>query len=450
MLAVVLIAAAMGQAFAAESYVGLTSSQEEALRDLARGNTTSWTEMNDAQGRDLFKKSEAYLDIYRRYHLRHGLNADVWYTDYDRREVYRLEGLGDSACWMGHYLAALALRYHVEPSDGLRKDILASIDAFDLLTKVSGRVGYIARYAGPASDQGYREYYKVYGKGEDPERPGLGKRAYAGVEPYSDLVWLGYSSRDTYDGTIFGLAVTLAYVDDQEILDRTKQLVGRVGDRLISDGWDVLDGKGNRTQGLGSFKMPWMRTMLSSNPEKYGGLAEEYGRICSELSLKKKAVFDIRYNEYYANNLGFIRVFATVILEKDPEIKKLLANVLQRMQEETAAHLNAHFAAIYAVATGDKDSPKVRAAVQGLLIDFPAPPKFQHEVDLRNDPHHENFDADHTQYAQLPHERVPTDYMWQRSPCVSHGSSNLPYELPGIDLFLPYWMGRVAGIIPAP
>jgi hypothetical protein len=196
--------------------------------------------------------------------------------------------------------------------------------------------------------------------------------------------------------------------------------------------------------------MPWMRTMLSSNPEKYGGLAEEYGRICSELSLKKKAVFDIRYNEYYANNLGFIRVFATVILEKDPEIKKLLANVLQRMQEETAAHLNAHFAAIYAVATGDKDSPKVRAAVQGLLIDFPAPPKFQHEVDLRNDPHHENFDADHTQYAQLPHERVPTDYMWQRSPCVSHGSSNLPYELPGIDLFLPYWMGRVAGIIPAP
>lgn len=450
MLLAVLSATAMGHALGAESYVGLTASQEEALRGLARGNATSWTEMNDAQSRDLLKKAEAYLDLYRRYHLRHGLNADVWYTDYDRKEVYRLEGLGDSACWMGHYLAALALRYHVEPSEGLRKDILASLDAFDLLTKISGRVGYIARYAGPASDQGYRGYYEVYGKGEDPERPGLGKCAYAGVEPYSDLVWLGYSSRDTYDGTNFGLATTLAYVNDKEILDRTKQLVECVGDRLIDDEWDILDGKGNRTRGIGSFKMAWMGTMLSVNPEKYGGLGPEYRRLCSELSLKKKATFDIRYKEYFANNLGFIRMFATVILEKDPEIKKLLTDVLRRMQEETASHLNAQFAAVYAAATGDKDNPEVRAAVQGLLIDFPAPPKFNREVDLRNDPQHENFDADYTKYAQLPRERVPTDFMWQRSPCVSHGSFNLPYELPGLDVILPYWMGRVAGIIPAP
>jgi len=57
---------------------------------------------------------------------------------------------------------------------------------------------------------------------------------------------------------------------------------------------------------------------------------------------------------------------------------------------------------------------------------------------------------EYTKYAQLPHERVPTDFMWQRSPCVSHGSFDLPYELPGIDVFLPYWMGRVAGVIPAP
>ena len=448
-LAILLSMFGMGFAFA-EPSAALTPGQEAALKALARGSAFTWPEMNDAQAGDLSKKAQEYLDIYQRYHLRHGLNADVWYKDYDRKEVYRLEGIGDSACWTGHYLAALALRCRLEPSEDLRKSILSVLDAFDLLTKVSGQVGYIARYAGPASDQGYREYYKVYGRGEDPERPGLGKRAYQGVEPYSDLVWLGYSSRDTYDGAIFGFATTLAYVSDKEIIERTKQLLERVGDRLISDGWDILDGKGNRTRGMGVFKMVWMRTMLSANPEKYGGLAEEYRRICSELSQRQRVVADIRYKEYFANNLSFICVFATTILEKDPEVKKLLAGVLKRMQEETASHLNAHFAAMYAAATGDKDNPAVRAAVQGLLIDFPGPPKFEREVDLRKDPNQESFDENYTKYAQLPHERAPTDFMWQRSPCVSHGSSNLPYELPGIDVFLPYWMGRVAGVIPAP
>jgi hypothetical protein len=120
------------------------------------------------------------------------------------------------------------------------------------------------------------------------------------------------------------------------------------------------------------------------------------------------------------------------------------------MQEESASHLNAQFASLYAVATGDKDDPKVRAAVQGLLVDFPAPPKFGHEVDLRKDARYEAFDEEHTKYAQLPRDRVPGDFIWQRSPCLSHGSWNLPYEYPGIDLFLPYWMGRLAGILSAP
>jgi len=161
-------------------------------------------------------------------------------------------------------------------------------------------------------------------------------------------------------------------------------------------------------------------------------------------------VFDIRYREYFANNLQFIRIFATTVLEDDPVRKEALIGTFRRMYEEAASHLNAHFAALYAAATGDKENPKVRAAVQGLLADFPDPPKFGHEVDLRKDPAVEQFDADYTKYAQLPRERVPTDFMWQRSPCVSYGSWNLPYELPGIDLFLPYWMGRIAGVIETP
>ena len=434
----------------AEAGPGLSPQQEEALHAMARDAAFTWPEMSAAQARALHAKAEAYLDAYHRYHLPHGLSADVWWHDYDRKSVYRLEGLGDSATWTGHYLAALAMRYHLEPGPELRQRILGVLDKFDLLIAVSGRRGYIARYAGPATDAGYQGYYSVYGRGEDPERPGLGLRAYRGVPPYEDLVWLGYSSRDIYDGTQYGLAATLAYIDDDEIRGRITTIVSAVADRLIADDWDILDGKGNRTRGNDFFKTAWMRLILSACPGQYAHLEEPYADLCKKLSERGGRVYDIRYGEYFANNLNFIRMFTLCVLEQAPDRKEAFLAAMRRMHEAVAPHLNAHFAAIYVLATGDKENPKARAAIQGLLIDFPDPPKFGRAVNLRGAPGIEQENDDYTKYAQLPRERVPTDFMWQRSPCVSHGSWDLPFEFPGIDLFLPYWMGRVAGIIPEP
>ena len=450
LLSIALLVTVCNTAHAALEVGGLSAGQEDALRALARAGEFSWPEITPAQLEALHAKAQAYLDIYERYHLPHGLNADVWWHDYDRAAIYRIEGVGDSAAWTGHYLAALALRYHLEPDAKLLERINAVLDKYDMLSVVSGREGYLARYAGPASHAGYRAYYEVYGRGEDPERPGLGKKAYKGVSPYEDLVWLGHSSRDAYDGVNFGLATTLAYVDDAAVRARIARLVERVADRLIADDWRIVDGKGNVTSGNPWFTMSWMRTVLTVNPKKYANFESEYSGHCRKLHERRRLVYDIRFKEYFANNLRFIRLFSTWVLEKDPGRRRLLREVAGRMQADSATHLNAHFASVCALITGDKDNRAVRAAIQGLLIDFPEPPKFGHAVDLRD---REDFDfvsGDCTRYAQLPRDRVPTDFMWQRSPCVTHGCWDLSYELPGIDAFLPYWMGRVAGIIPAP
>jgi hypothetical protein len=85
-----------------------------------------------------------------------------------------------------------------------RSRILAVLKRFDVLIRVTGTDGYIVRYAGPADCPPFREYYRAYGRGEDPKRPGLGTCAYRGKGPYADLVWLGNSSRDAYDGVLFG------------------------------------------------------------------------------------------------------------------------------------------------------------------------------------------------------------------------------------------------------
>ena len=138
LLPIALILAASCTASAAPDGAGLSPEQEHALRALARGQAFAWPGVTPGQTQALHAKAQAYWDLYERYHLPHGLNADVWWHDYDRATIYRLEGVGDSAAWTGHYLAALALRYHLEPDATLLARINAVLDKFDLLTAISG------------------------------------------------------------------------------------------------------------------------------------------------------------------------------------------------------------------------------------------------------------------------------------------------------------------------
>jgi hypothetical protein len=431
--------------------VGLLPEQETALQALARCEPFQWVELTSDQVSALFAKAEDYLKRYKQYHLPQGLNADLWWVDRERSKPHMYDGIGDSACWQGHYLAALALRFHVTQDPQTRADILVVLDSFDLLTTVTGRDGYVARYAGDANDPAYREYYRVYGRGESSERPGLGKSAYRGVEPHDSMVWLGNSSRDTYDGTSIGLATVWAFVKDAEVHDRVRRLVERIADRLIADGWTLVDGQGHTTRATPSWKLAWMRLILSANPDKYASLQAEYDAACEPASSSGPRIRAKWSSEYFPANLDFIRMFVLAILETDQvKQEKFKAILRNAYTEQTKDHLNAHFAALYMVGTGDTSNANARATLQGMLCDFPDPPKWLRAVDHRNDPNIKMHNEDFTEYALLAHERTVSDFIWQRPPCLSHAGADESIEFPGIDVFLPYWLGRVCGVIPAP
>jgi len=429
---------------------GLLADQETVLRAIARGESQPWPPMTPEQVKALYEKAEEQLRDHQAYHIPHGLSVDVFWTDYSRTQPFRYETVGDSACWTGHYLAALALRYRVTRDPRTLKDIQAVIEKMDVLTKVSGRLGYIARYAGPAEDAAYREYYKVYGRGEDPGRPGLGKWAYRGAEPYQELVWLGNSSRDTYDGFNFGMAAAWAYVPDETLRGRIRSIVETVALRLVEDDFHVIDGQGHVTTPTGWWRLAWMRTIATAAPDRFPNLVSEYYEGVRKAIEAGNRVCPITYKEYFANNLTFIRMYALCTLETDPDVKAGLQGVLRTMYEGVKDHLNAHFAAIYLAATGDANE-SAAATLQGQLIDLPGPPRWTRLVDYRNSSDITlREDTDYVQYALLAHEQAPSDFIWQRSPVLSHGSADASYEFPGIDLFLPYWMGRAAGVIPGP
>lgn len=433
-------------ALAAET--GLTDGQAAALRAIARGESFAWPEITGEQAAGLHGKAEEALRVYQTRHLPHGLHCNVWWNDYDRSGVDSLEGCGDSVCWTGHYLAALAFKYSVTKDQPTLDAIIAVIDKIDMLSRVSGREGFIARYAGPATDEGYKKYYERYGKA-DPDRPGFGVKAYPGVEPFADLVWLGHSSRDSYDGVNLGLSATWKYVGVPEVRDRIRTLVERVGDRLIADGFAVIDGKGNQWGAQDTFKASWLRTMLSVSPEKYGELDQDYGEALREFG--ERQPISQYHEQYFSNNLVFVRIAAIAMLESDPERLTFVRDTVRgwytgHLQDD----LNAHFSAMYLLITGD-DAPAARAVVQGMLVDYPALPKWVRLVDHRERTDIEKHDERNAAHAFLTHERVPDEFLWQQPPGLLYQwDRSIPLEMPGVDIFLPYWMGRVAGAVPAP
>ena len=428
----------------------LSSEQESTLSALARGKPTDWVQLSPEQRAELFTKAEDCLKNFQKYHLPHGLCVDIWWKDCARSAPSRYEGLGDSACWSGHYLAALALRYHVTTDAKARAAILAVLDAFDVLTRVTGMEGYVARYAGPADSAPYREYYRQFGRGEDPDRPGLGRLAYPGAPPYENLVWLGDSSRDTYDGILLGLASVWVYMPQPDVRQRVGQIAERIINRLVADDWHIADpAHGHSTIATPLFKAAWLRFALCVNREKYATLESQYHSLLEWLVLVPLTVHAKWDDEYFPNGLAFTRVFILNILEEDKARRQFLRRVLVAVFEKVRDHLNPHFAAICLLA-GDPHDAAARATVQGMLYDFPVGPVWARAVDRRTQAQIPAHDANHVEFALLTRERVPTDFLWQRSPCLSHGSWDLPVEYPGLDLLLPYWMGRVAGAIPGP
>ena len=93
------------------------------------------------------------------------------------------------------------------------------------------------------------------------------------------------------------------------------------------------------------------------------------------------------------------------------------------------------------------------AALAGELSAFVAPPRLDIGVHNGSRTDIEQKDVDGKPFAvyALPVEQRPSsDFIWQRNPFKLDGGANPNRQYPGIDVFLPYWMGRKAGVLTVP
>ena len=420
-----------------------TARQEGQLRVLAQGRFIGWDGLTPIQVRELARKSDLHLDQYRRYHEKWGQTASVLYADFGRTREFSLDYLGEGATWTGLHLASLALKWRALGGDATTlADINRALDAFDVLVRVTGTSGRIARFAGPPEDKAYWEYASHYRLGH-----------HRGTPPYEHLEWLGWPSRDTYIGSFAGFGTLLALVDDPGVHARVVGLVTLVVDRLLADDWEILDGTGKTTANNRQLKAVIRRVALSANPEKYRAFAAEVeGHKLSVAGLR-----DLDHKDYWVNNLEWSRLLALVLLTPPGPQRTQFAAAVREDFEKVRFHFNLGWTAIAWLLAGDL-GPDAAAQLQGGLLSYPDPPKWKMAVDLTLDPGKHpprsgwfGEDEKHVLYPALPAERVVGDYNWHRSAALKReGRFSDAYVHTAFDFQLAYWAGRVAGVIPAP
>ena len=428
----------------------LNERQRTVLNGLARDRYTGrWIELNTNQLAAMHRRAETYLTDLRKYHRIGGLVVSARFADTNRTAVTRYEATPDSAAWTAVSLAAYTFRYVVTRDTEMFKDLRASLDGIDRLLKVSGKPGYLARFSARADDPAYRPDYATWG-GADPVRNGFGKLAHAGTGDYGSEVWLGGPSRDHYAAVNYGLMTTYQLVRDQTIRSQISNTVTLMLNRLEKDGWRIDDGQGNRTYVTPLLQAALLRSGATINPARFRKEFEL--RAAEYLKLPPPSV--LQYSDYAPNifNMASLNVLCRLEIN-EPSRKLLFQERLTETMRQAESHLNPFLAGCYL--EGFEKIPSSSALLvtfQGVLYEFPDPPRWATPVDQSKNRELNLLDANGQRWSkftlQLP-ERPPAAFQWAASPYQLAGGDGELVSHPGVDYLVGFWIGRDTSLIPS-
>lgn len=180
----------------------------------------------------------------------------------------KLYGIGDSAIWTGHLLAAQAFRYAAAKTDAerqaARRQALWVLEAIEKLfavpAAVMGRRGLLSRAALPEDLAGEtQEFYTPPGGSPDAKQtyamadpPDPERTKYYLRVPLGGEIWYGKGrdtdppSRDSHTGVVLGLACAYKLIGpgDAEIKARVGGLLTDMLGYLLDNGWNVPTPRG--------------------------------------------------------------------------------------------------------------------------------------------------------------------------------------------------------------
>ncbi len=404
----------------------------------------------------LLDKALAYDAHYQAFHCP-GLGGavEVQFTDDTLTAPRRYSGIGDSTVHTGAYLAAEAFRFAATHDPAAEDNARRAALALHHHLRITGKPGYIARYAGPAVP------------------PFLASRESCLANPDCHLVdggtyagdfWLGDTSRDQYDGWFFGYGAAYGLVDDPGLRAMISADVKEVIDELHSTDWRIIDVDGMIT-GAGSvsfnpgFRMGWGAVAAAVVPDRR--YQDRYRREADALlPLTAASFLEIpghHCSEYYALMFFHRTGYDISRLDPSPGRRKLFGFYFQELVRPfTRGTDNVFFDYVYMTVSRDPD-PAVMARDREALALFPEPPNRR----ICRDPPPARPCAACALLSALgrgspsavkPYpiaEQCSADFLWQRSPYALHccARTDRAHVYPGIDFMLAYWMGRYHGFL---
>ncbi len=371
------------------------------------------------------------------WHLPFGTIADPWFAEPTATEVAGYTRCGDSAIWTGHYLAAESYRYAVTRTPESLDAVRRGIDGLWLLVEVTGQ-NRLARCAVPADSP--------WAEGILSEERHHG--AFDGTVNGARYRWIGNTSRDQYTGVFFGLSVAWDRVDDPAVRLTVADLVTRLLWRLRDDDWNVRMPDGRIVTTFAQRPDQQLALLAIGRQVNPGQFAGHYrnARFWSSGATAAPIAVDVAddHSSYFKFNLDMLSMFALLRYEDESYYRWSYERAYDLLRRTVDDHGNAHFQAIDRAIRGP-DAVRDESTRE-LLDQWLTRGRRDFAVDLRDE-----FDScrhqDRACSAIPVPRRVPTDFLWQRSPFLLYGGGSGRIEGAGIDYILPYWMSRFHGVL---
>jgi len=348
----------------------------------------------------------------------------------------------DSAIWTGHYLAAEAFRYKVTGSPDALANVGTALRGIRSLRVVTGSgyltgSGLLARCLMPTD----WPFASSIMHGE------AGHGIFNGTVDGKSYFWVGGTSRDQYSGVFFGLGVAYDMVDQADVRAFIRNEVTELLNFLLRNDWAVIMPDFSISTVFlqrPDQQLSFLQVGRTVNPDTFESTYEDYR---SKLALLVAAPIGIEslddYGSYFKFNLDEINLYNLIRLEDTRKNRKRYRAAYRILRDTIRNHGNAHFNMIDAALMGPDSSRD--AETVALLQDWLLRPRRDFFVDNRG-----KYPQCGSGRACNPipvHDRIPTDFLWQRNPFDLAGGGAGTIESAGIDYILPYWMARFYQVI---
>lgn len=324
---------------------------------------------------------------------------------------------GDSALWTGAYLAAESFRYNVTRSPDALIGVNAALAGLKALSDVTGN--RLARCLVLSNSP-----YAAAISGEETQNT---------IHQSPPWIWVDNTSRDQIIGAFFGLGVAFDLVDDPTVKSTAADIATRLLGYISRHNWSPNDDPTStfvlRPEAL------QMLVQVARHLNPGNGISGPFFVPPVETAVSVDVLSD---DSYFKFNLDYLSFYGLLKLQDNQSNR----NTYSIVRRHTAGHQNAFFNLIDRALNGPDAARDTET--RALLDQWLQRPRRDFGADLTNTVPVCGGQACSPIPVAL---RVPTDFLWQRSPFQLVAAGNGFIEAAGIDYILPYWMDRYLTLV---